>query len=135
MTGPKRHPVARRTFLAAGPAAAMAASTSEQAAPDAASPSLRRRHRPGRRKTYLLAFDKGDEALSGLLAFAKNQRLGDGDFSAIGAVSDAVLAPSTARRMTSDASTCRSCMSRPAWAWPTVRLVPGTFSRHTSGLR
>ena len=43
-------------------------------------------------KTYLLVFDKGQEVMGGLLAFAKKERLVGGDLIAIGAVSDAVLA-------------------------------------------
>jgi predicted DNA-binding protein with PD1-like motif len=43
-------------------------------------------------KTYLLVFDKGQEVMAGLLAFAREQKLIGGSIQGIGAVSDAVLA-------------------------------------------
>jgi predicted DNA-binding protein with PD1-like motif len=42
-------------------------------------------------QTYVLVFDKGDEAMRGLLAFAKEHRLTAGHFTAIGAFSDVAL--------------------------------------------
>jgi predicted DNA-binding protein with PD1-like motif len=46
-------------------------------------------HRCG--KTYAVVFDTGDEAASGLLAFAREHRLAGSHFTAIGAFSDATL--------------------------------------------
>jgi predicted DNA-binding protein with PD1-like motif len=43
------------------------------------------------RKTYAVIFDKGDEAVSGLAAFAKQQQLGGSQITAIGAFSEAKL--------------------------------------------
>ena len=45
----------------------------------------------GDAKTYLLVFDKDQEIMSGLLKFAKDERLVGGSLTAIGAVSGAVL--------------------------------------------
>lgn len=42
-------------------------------------------------KTYALVFDTGDEAKSGLVAFAKEQRLSASHFTAIGAFRDVTL--------------------------------------------
>lgn len=42
-------------------------------------------------KTWALIFDKGDEPVAGLTAFAKAQTLGGAHFTAIGAFSDATL--------------------------------------------
>ncbi len=42
-------------------------------------------------KTYALVFDKGDEAVHGLIAFAKERGLGGSHLTAIGAFSDAML--------------------------------------------
>jgi predicted DNA-binding protein with PD1-like motif len=47
---------------------------------------------PGSGEAHVVAFQKGDEIVSGLLAFVKEHKLVGGHFSAIGAVSDAVLA-------------------------------------------
>ena len=42
-------------------------------------------------RTWALVFDKGDEAVSGLTAFAKSQALGGAHFTAIGAFSEVTL--------------------------------------------
>ncbi len=42
-------------------------------------------------KTFAVVFETGDEAASGLLAFAKEQRLAASHFTAIGACSDITL--------------------------------------------
>jgi predicted DNA-binding protein with PD1-like motif len=42
-------------------------------------------------KTFALVFDAGDEVMAGLLAFAKEERLGASHFTAIGAFRDATL--------------------------------------------
>ncbi len=42
-------------------------------------------------KTYALIFDTGDEVRSGLLAFARDKRLGASHFTAIGAFRDVTL--------------------------------------------
>jgi predicted DNA-binding protein with PD1-like motif len=42
-------------------------------------------------KTYLLVFDPGEEVMGGLLTFAKDKAITAGHFTAIGAVSAAVL--------------------------------------------
>ena len=42
-------------------------------------------------RTFAVAFDKGDEVLENLLAFAREQRLSAAEFTGIGALSDAVL--------------------------------------------
>ncbi|HEY1371435.1 MAG TPA: PPC domain-containing DNA-binding protein [Candidatus Binatia bacterium] len=42
-------------------------------------------------KTYALIFDKGDEAVQGLIRFAQECRLGGSHLTAIGAFSDATL--------------------------------------------
>src|SRR5262245_736177 len=84
----------RRSFLAAGlnvtavgAAFAAGAPPSPVALPRAALVSG-----GGGGKTYLLAIDKGAAVMAGLLAFAKKERLVGWQLSAIGAVSDAVLA-------------------------------------------
>jgi predicted DNA-binding protein with PD1-like motif len=45
----------------------------------------------GEQKTYALIFDKDDEVITGLTSFAKQQSLGAGHFTAIGAFSDLTL--------------------------------------------
>ena len=42
-------------------------------------------------KTWALIFDKGDEPVAGLTAFARTQKLGAAHFTAIGAFSDVTL--------------------------------------------
>jgi len=42
-------------------------------------------------RTWALIFDKGDEPVTGLTAFAKAQKLGGAHFTAIGAFSEATL--------------------------------------------
>ena len=42
-------------------------------------------------KTWALIFDKGDEPVAGLTAFAKAEKLGGAHFTAIGAFSDVTL--------------------------------------------
>jgi predicted DNA-binding protein with PD1-like motif len=42
-------------------------------------------------KTFALVFDTGDEVMAGLLAFAKEHRLGASHFTAIGAFHDVTL--------------------------------------------
>jgi uncharacterized protein len=42
-------------------------------------------------KTFAVVFDPGDEVMSGLLAFAEEQRLGGSHFTAIGAFSEVTL--------------------------------------------
>jgi uncharacterized protein len=42
-------------------------------------------------KTFALIFDTGDEAMAGLVEFAKSQSLGASQFTAIGAFRDVVL--------------------------------------------
>ena len=42
-------------------------------------------------KTFVLVFDKGDEAVAELTAFAQRQQLSAAHFTAIGALSDATL--------------------------------------------
>ena len=42
-------------------------------------------------RTWVLIFDKGDEPVAGLTAFAKAQKLGAAHFTAIGAFSDVTL--------------------------------------------
>jgi predicted DNA-binding protein with PD1-like motif len=48
-------------------------------------------HDANGQKTYALIFEKGDEVASGLLDFAKAQKLGAASFQAIGALSDVTL--------------------------------------------
>jgi predicted DNA-binding protein with PD1-like motif len=87
-------PQTRRHFLLAAGLGAAAVGAVHAAAPPsrAASPRPAVVSRAGGAKTYLLAFDKGEEVMAGLLAFVKRQRIVAGQISAIGAVSDAVLA-------------------------------------------
>jgi uncharacterized protein len=42
-------------------------------------------------KTFAVVFDKGDEVLENLLAFAKEHRISAAEFTGLGALSDAVL--------------------------------------------
>jgi uncharacterized protein len=42
-------------------------------------------------RTFAVVFDKGDEVLENLLAFAKERRLSAAEFTGLGALSDAVL--------------------------------------------
>jgi uncharacterized protein len=85
-------PLTRRHFLLAGLGAAAAGAVPAAAPPPAVSPRAALVSREGGAKTYLLAFDKGEEVMAGLLAFVKQKRIVAGQISAIGAVSDAVLA-------------------------------------------
>lgn len=48
-------------------------------------------HEAAEQRTFALVFDKGDEVLETLLAFAKEQRLSAAEFTGLGALSDAVL--------------------------------------------
>ena len=48
-------------------------------------------HEKGGRKTFMLAFEPGDEAVSGLTDFAKENALDAASFTALGAFSDATL--------------------------------------------
>jgi predicted DNA-binding protein with PD1-like motif len=89
----EQDPLTRRHFLlAAGLSAAAAGPVSAAAPPSPASPRAALVSRAGGAKTYLLAFDKGEEVMAGLLAFVKRERIVAGQLSAIGAVSGAVLA-------------------------------------------
>ena len=45
----------------------------------------------GPQRTFAVVFDKGDEVLETLLAFAREQRLTAAEFTGLGALSDAVL--------------------------------------------
>ena len=86
----EQDPLNRRHFLLA---AGLGAAAVPAAAPlPAASPRAALVSQAGGSKTYLLAFDKGQEVMAGLLAFVKQKRVVAGQISAIGAVSDAVLA-------------------------------------------
>lgn len=48
-------------------------------------------HEQQGQKTFAVVFDRGDEAVSGLLAFAEEKHLGGSHFTAIGAFSDVTL--------------------------------------------
>ena len=48
-------------------------------------------HDDARQRTFALVFDKGDEVLETLLAFAREHRLSAAEFTGLGALSDAVL--------------------------------------------
>lgn len=48
-------------------------------------------HEQQGQKTFAVVFDKGDEVVAGLLAFAKEQSLAASHFTAIGAFSDVTL--------------------------------------------
>jgi hypothetical protein len=48
-------------------------------------------HEQGGEKTFALIFDVGDEAMAGLVRFARENRLGCAHFTAIGAFRDATL--------------------------------------------
>ena len=45
----------------------------------------------GAQRTFAVVFDKGDDVLENLLAFAKEHKLTAAEFSGLGALSDAVL--------------------------------------------
>jgi predicted DNA-binding protein with PD1-like motif len=45
----------------------------------------------GPQRTFAVVFDKGDDVLENLLAFAKEHRLSAAEFTGVGALSDAVL--------------------------------------------
>ncbi len=94
MSGLRHCPLTRRGFLAAAglSVAAGHVATVAAAADAAAVPRHTVMQDQGGATTYLLVFDKGQEVMGGLLAFAKKERLTGGSLSAIGAVSDAVLA-------------------------------------------
>jgi predicted DNA-binding protein with PD1-like motif len=91
MLGSQRLSPTRRNFLAA------ALSVTATGIPAAGQPVTNTGKQPraavvseqGDVKTYLLIFDKGNEIVGGVLEFAK--RLAGGQFTAIGAVSDAVV--------------------------------------------
>jgi predicted DNA-binding protein with PD1-like motif len=51
----------------------------------------KRLHETDGQKTYVLIFETGDEVMSNLKAFARDNRLGGSHFTAIGAFQDAVL--------------------------------------------
>lgn len=48
-------------------------------------------HEKDGQKTFILVFDKGDEVIEGILTFARENKLSASRFSAIGALSSAVL--------------------------------------------
>jgi uncharacterized protein len=48
-------------------------------------------HQTGGERTFVLVFETGDEALSGLIGFAKENQLAAARFTAIGAFRDATL--------------------------------------------
>lgn len=48
-------------------------------------------HEQSGQRTFVLIFDSGDEAMSGLVEFAKKNRLGSARIAAIGAFREAVL--------------------------------------------
>jgi predicted DNA-binding protein with PD1-like motif len=48
-------------------------------------------HEQGGQRTYVLVFDTGDEAASGLLDFARGHKVAAAGFTAIGAFEDVVL--------------------------------------------
>ena len=52
----------------------------------------------GRQKTFVLVFDKGDEVIQELTAFAKSNRLAASHFTAIGAFSEVTLGYFEAQR-------------------------------------
>ena len=93
MRGPEQLSLTRRNFLAAAlGATATGISVAEPAVADTGKqPRAAVVSEQGHAKTYLLVFEKGDEFMSGLLEFTKRHRLVGGQFTAIGAVSDAVL--------------------------------------------
>jgi len=92
MLGPERLSLTRRNFLAALSATATGASVAGRtAAATGKQPRAAVVSEQGDGKTYLLVFDKGDEVMSGLLEFTKRDRLVGGQFTAVGAVKDAVL--------------------------------------------
>jgi uncharacterized protein len=85
------NPTTRRKFLtSAGLGLATTGLTAGPAAADTAPTRAALLNGAGE-KTYLLVFDKGEEVTKGLLAFAQTNRLVAAHFSAIGAVSRAVL--------------------------------------------
>jgi predicted DNA-binding protein with PD1-like motif len=93
MTTPTTHPPAGGGFLAA---AGMSLTTTETAsAPGMAggtAPQVKMIARNERgEKTYLLVFDKGQEVMRGLLAFAGEHHLGGGYVTGIGTFRDATL--------------------------------------------
>ena len=94
MSGLQGCPLTRRGFLAAAGLTVAAGQVATVAAADTAAAVPRHTvvQDQGGAKTYLLVFDKGQEVMGGLLAFAKEERLTGGSLSAIGAVGDAVLA-------------------------------------------
>jgi hypothetical protein len=48
-------------------------------------------HEHGGQRTFALVFDKGDEAMAGLVGFAREHEVGAAQITAIGAFSDATL--------------------------------------------
>jgi predicted DNA-binding protein with PD1-like motif len=85
----------RRRFLAAaglGVAAGLPAAGRAAAGDEARPPRQVLVSDQNNTKTYVLAFDKGQEVMASLLAFAKKQPLTAGGLTGIGAVSGAVLA-------------------------------------------
>jgi hypothetical protein len=85
MSGLQTCPLTRRSFLAAAGLSVAAAHVPTVAAADGA---LVPRHTviqdQGGARTYLLVFDKGQEVMGGLLAFAKEERLTAGSLTASG---------------------------------------------------
>jgi hypothetical protein len=93
MSGLQTCPLTRRSFLTAAGLSVAAAHVPTVAAADGAPlPRHTVVQDQGGAQTYLLVFDKGQEVMGSLLAFAKEERLTAGSLSAIGAVSDAALA-------------------------------------------
>ena len=93
MSGLQTCPLTRRSFLAAAGLSVAAAHIPTVAAADGAPlPRHTVVQDQGGAQTYLLVFDKGQEIMGSLLAFAKKERLTACGLTGIGAVSDAALA-------------------------------------------
>jgi len=85
-------PVTRRAFFAAGGlSVAAAVAIASDSAVDSIDLPRAALLADGRAKTYLLVFHTGQKVMTGLAAFAKSHKLVAGDFTGIGAVSDAMI--------------------------------------------
>jgi Plants and Prokaryotes Conserved (PCC) domain len=67
-------------------------------------------------RTFVLVFDKGDEVVAELTAFAKREVLAGAHFTAIGAFSDATLGLTESKRTTGGSTSASRRKFSPCWA-------------------
>jgi Plants and Prokaryotes Conserved (PCC) domain len=75
-------------------------------------------------RTFVLVFDKGDEVVAELTAFAKREVLAGAHFTAIGAFSDATLGLTESKRTTGGSTSASRRKFSPCWAmWRSMETL------------